>query len=75
MKLLLIILGVIIYLLIGGIVNAIVNDEEVVGLLIFWPIFMFLTVVVALVDIFKTIGEMIVTVVYEYLHSQSSRKE
>ena len=69
------VLGVMIYLIIGGVVDAIVDDEEMFGLIIFWPVFVGFVLVVAIGVGFKNLGLLIVTAIKDYLNGPSSGKE
>jgi len=78
----LVVLGVVAYLVIGGIVEAIMcivmdddDTEDLFGLVIFWPIFIGLLIVVGIYYLAVKIGTLIVTCVKQYLTTQSEEVE
>lgn len=56
----LIILGVVVYLIIGGVFMAIVDDEDIFGLCVLWPVFLVLIFFVGIGWGAKEIGYLIV---------------
>lgn len=63
-------IGVFAYLLIGGIVEAAVgdNDDDLTGLIFLWPMFVLLLILVAILECFKLFGHVVVNLFDRFMY-------
>ena len=65
-----IILGIVVYLVIGGVATAIIDDDDIgPGIMLLWPIALFILTIVGLYTLFELVGRSIVTVIEQALQS------
>ena len=67
-----IILVAVVYLAIGGIINALIDDPDMFGLMFFWPVFVVMLIFVVIGDVFKRLGRLIVNSVKRLLNKEKT---